>query len=172
MKIALSAGLVLALSLSACATSLVEHRACPAGDSYVQGYKDAANGLFASQFEQDAQACAAHGVALDAAAYTAGRTRAMQEICPKQNAPEGSGCRNSMPMIDPISADSKLIDQRYAVDKAYAEVTRLQAAIDASQPEQRAALSIQMRDAQLRHWWARETLDRMEWLVRRPGIAF
>ncbi|WP_341676311.1 DUF2799 domain-containing protein [Niveibacterium sp. SC-1] len=164
----------LCLALSACATtSQVERRACQAGDAYTQGYKDAANGLPSAQLAQDQTRCAAQGIAIDANAYAQGRQAAMRDICPHANGlPEGAGCPNSMPLIDPISADSKIIDQRYAMDKANAEVRRLQTALDAAEGERRAELAPLLRDAQLHAWWAKETLDRMEWLIRRPGIAF
>ncbi|WP_341676310.1 hypothetical protein [Niveibacterium sp. SC-1] len=159
----------LCLLLGACAsTPQVANRECPAIEAYVQGYRDAASGLASAQLAHDQTVCAARGAVIDADAYALGRQAAIQDVCPQyvKGMPDGAGCPNSMPQIDPISASGKILDQRYTVDKAAAEVRRLQAAVDASQGEQHAELALQLRDAQLRHWWARDTLDRMYWLLQ------
>lgn len=98
---ALTAAVLLALTLAGCAT--LSKQQCEAGDWESLGFADGLKGYDVTRFAEHQSACSEYGIVVDRQIYESGRQEGLKRYCTPQNAakvglagePYGNVCRGS-----------------------------------------------------------------------------
>ncbi len=142
------ASLVLALSLSACASGLSKQE-CQLADWRTIGYEDGVRGLPQSRIGEHRKACAGHGVALNLDAYRSGWEEGVHSYCQPGNAYRLGRAGSRYNGVCPAALEPGFL-QAYGhgreIHTLESEVRRLQRTLNYKH-NRMADIELEMRDA-------------------------